>query len=222
MVPVLDSSLRAITDFLNWQQRFRGIEGFLHDLEGYALLQLAAIGGGMGAVVEIGSYLGRSTAFLAAGSKSAGRERVVAVDHFRGSPEHQAGQKYASAVLAQEGTTFHRFQGNLRQLGLEDHVTPMVGSSAEAAAKWSGPIRLLFIDGDHSYEESKKDFELWSPFVVPHGLICFHDINGWPGVTKFYVELLRGSKAYREVAAVMSLRAIEKLLLQATQVVVGR
>ncbi|MBM3978900.1 MAG: class I SAM-dependent methyltransferase [Planctomycetes bacterium] len=211
MNPSLEYALRSIADFLTWQHRFRDVEGFLHDLEGYTLLQLAATGGGTGAVVEIGSYLGRSTAFLAAGSKGAGRERVVAVDHFRGSPEHQAGQPFASATLAQEGTTFRHFQSNLRRLDLDDHVAPVVAASADAAAAWRGPIRLLFIDGDHSYEESKRDFELWSRFVVPRGLICFHDIRAWPGVTQFYDELLRDTKLYREVVAVVSLRVIEKL-----------
>lgn len=196
MNPSLEYALRSIADFLTWQHRFRDVEGFLHDLEGYTLLQLAATGGGTGAVVEIGSYLGRSTAFLAAGSKGAGRERVVAVDHFRGSPEHQAGQPFARATLAQEGTTFRRFQSNLRRLDLD---------------AGRGSIRLLFIDGDHSYEESKRDFELWSRFVVPRGLICFHDIRAWPGVTQFYDELLRDTKFYREVVAVVSLRVIEKL-----------
>jgi predicted O-methyltransferase YrrM len=174
------------------------------------LLHLAARGGGQVAVVEIGSFLGRSTAFLAAGSKAAGREKVVAVDHFRGSPEHQAGQRFASPVLARDGTTFPRFQDNLRRLGLDDHVTPVVAASADAARQWSGPIRLLFIDGDHAYEASRRDFELWSPFVVPGGLICLHDVGEWPGVTRLYQEVVGGHLPYREVGAVVSLRVLEK------------
>jgi predicted O-methyltransferase YrrM len=35
---------------------------------------------------------------------------------------------------------------------------------------------FLFIDGDHSFEGVKKDFEDYSPFVKKSGLICFHDI----------------------------------------------
>jgi predicted O-methyltransferase YrrM len=211
MNPFLVNALQAVADFLNWQDRFRKVEGFLHPLEGYTLLQLAATGPGVGAIVEIGSYLGRSTAFLAAGSKAAGREKVVAVDHFRGSPEHQPGQAFSSAILAREGSTFRQFQDNLRELGLEGNVTPVVAPSAAAAEQWSGPIRLLFIDGDHSYEASGRDFELWSRFVVPHGLVCFHDINGWPGVTQFYKELLQ-RKGYREILAVLSLRVVEKVV----------
>jgi predicted O-methyltransferase YrrM len=188
-------SLVAIADFLSWQKRFANIEGFLEDLEGCALMHLAAGGGGTGAIVEIGSYLGRSTAFLAAGSKGVGREKVVAVDHFGGSAEHQAGQQYASAVLAREGTTLYQFTANLRAVGLDDYVTPIVASSEDAARRWIGPIRLLFIDGDHGYEASRRDFELWSPFVTPHGLICLHDIPNWPGVTRFLPGIAERSRA---------------------------
>lgn len=38
-------------------------------------------------------------------------------------------------------------------------------------------IDFLFIDGDHSYEGVKQDFEIYAPFVRPGGIIAFHDIN---------------------------------------------
>lgn len=37
-------------------------------------------------------------------------------------------------------------------------------------------VDFLFIDGDHSYEGVKKDFEMYSHLVKPGGLIGFHDI----------------------------------------------
>ncbi|MFX1395148.1 MAG: class I SAM-dependent methyltransferase [Promethearchaeota archaeon] len=37
-------------------------------------------------------------------------------------------------------------------------------------------IDVLFIDGDHSYEGVKKDFEMYSPLVKKNGIIGFHDI----------------------------------------------
>ncbi len=37
-------------------------------------------------------------------------------------------------------------------------------------------LDLLFIDGDHSYEGVKKDFEMYYPLVKHGGLVCFHDI----------------------------------------------
>jgi predicted O-methyltransferase YrrM len=38
------------------------------------------------------------------------------------------------------------------------------------------PLDFLFIDGDHSYEGVKKDFEMYSPLVRKGGIIAFHDI----------------------------------------------
>jgi predicted O-methyltransferase YrrM len=35
---------------------------------------------------------------------------------------------------------------------------------------------IIFIDGDHSYEGVKKDFEMYNPLVKPDGMIVFHDI----------------------------------------------
>lgn len=36
-------------------------------------------------------------------------------------------------------------------------------------------IDFLFIDGDHTYEGVKRDFEMYSPLVNPGGMIAFHD-----------------------------------------------
>ena len=38
-------------------------------------------------------------------------------------------------------------------------------------------IDLLFIDGDHSYEGVKLDFELYSKILSPDGIIILHDID---------------------------------------------
>ena len=39
-----------------------------------------------------------------------------------------------------------------------------------------GKVDFLFIDGDHSYEGVKADFEMYSGLVRPGGLVVFHDI----------------------------------------------
>jgi len=45
------------------------------------------------------------------------------------------------------------------------------------AALGDRPLDVLFIDGDHSYEGVKRDWELYSPLVRPGGLIGLHDIQ---------------------------------------------
>ena len=55
-------------------------------------------------------------------------------------------------------------------------------------------LDLLFIDGDHSYEGVRKDYELYTPLVRKGGLIVFHDIVPCPpkrrcGVPQFWQEM---------------------------------
>lgn len=38
-------------------------------------------------------------------------------------------------------------------------------------------VDFLFIDGDHTYEGVKKDFEMYGPLVKESGIIAFHDID---------------------------------------------
>jgi len=66
------------------------------------------------------------------------------------------------------------------------------------------PIDFLFIDGDHSYEGVKKDFELYSPLVRKGGIIALHDICPFMassyeyGVSKLWKELKKKYK-YKEL-----------------------
>ncbi|MGH3692447.1 MAG: class I SAM-dependent methyltransferase [Pseudonocardiaceae bacterium] len=55
-------------------------------------------------------------------------------------------------------------------------------------------VDLLFIDGDHSYDGVKADFEMYSPLVRPGGLICVHDVvpnphNSAIEVDEFWAEI---------------------------------
>ena len=204
------TDLWLVSHYADLVNRFAAIDGYLENVEGYALMELAAEGPGVGAIVELGSFMGRSTCWLAAGAKQASREKVTAIDHFKGSPEHQPGGSSESAAIRERGTTLHLFEGNLKQAGLDDYVEPIVASSEEAAKKWDKPIRLLFIDGDHSYEASRQDFALWAPFVVPGGVIAFHDVGNWPGVTRFYDAFMATPSPYTEAFRVQSLAVVVK------------
>ena len=203
---------KTASEFQELTERLSEVEGYLEPAEGYALYLLAYAGYGQGRIVEIGSFLGRSTCWLALGSLRAGREKVAAVDHHLGSPEHQAGAKHKCKVLVKQGTTFHAFMENLQKLGVEEHVEPVRSESVAAAEAWSEPIRLLFIDGNHSYEASKNDFEAWSRFLVPGGYVGFHDIGTWPGVTGYYEEMLAERKDFSQRLSVGTLRIIQKTI----------
>jgi predicted O-methyltransferase YrrM len=54
-------------------------------------------------------------------------------------------------------------------------------------------IDFLFIDGDHSYEGVRRDFELYSPLVRSGGVVAFHDVSQRPaafteGTARFWRE----------------------------------
>jgi predicted O-methyltransferase YrrM len=64
-------------------------------------------------------------------------------------------------------------------------------------------LDLLFIDGDHSYQGAKTDFELYSPLVSPEGVVAFHDIAPGPssgGVPQLWQELKQTRLATEFVA----------------------
>lgn len=57
-------------------------------------------------------------------------------------------------------------------------------------AKQHGPFDFMFIDGDHSYEGVKGDFNIYRPMLARNGCIAFHDtIRHEPGVIRFAEEL---------------------------------
>jgi len=55
-------------------------------------------------------------------------------------------------------------------------------------------LDFLFIDGDHTYDGVKKDFEIYGRYVRKNGIIAFHDIVPGPsesvgGVPRFWNEI---------------------------------
>jgi predicted O-methyltransferase YrrM len=66
----------------------------------------------------------------------------------------------------------------LHLLRADSHSASTVGRVASALR--GTPLDLLLIDGDHTYDGVKQDFEMYSPFVKPCGIVAFHDIAKHP------------------------------------------
>lgn len=47
--------------------------------------------------------------------------------------------------------------------------------SHDAAVGWAQPIDFLFIDGDHAERTCEQDWQDWSGWVRPGGVVLFHD-----------------------------------------------
>lgn len=150
-------------------------------IEGARLSYLAAQVPHKGVIVELGSHMGKSTAYLAAGVREMNRQaRIYCVDLW------DLGVNTPNRHHAPD--VFDVFQCNLESLGLWESIRPIKSSTALAAIGWCRPIDLLFIDAGHKYEEVSADYYAWSKFVKPGGVIAFHDYV--PGQHESIVRLI--------------------------------
>ncbi len=166
----------------SWRTVALATKGFMPAEEGDALhaaaLEAAAAVPDL-PFVEVGSYCGRSTIWLAAAARIAGRV-VFAVDHHRGSEENQRGWEHhdPDVVDGEVGLmdTLPFLRRALFDAGVEDWAIPVVGRSALVAAHWTTPASFVFIDGGHGAEPARADFAGWSPLVAPGGTLAIHDV----------------------------------------------
>lgn len=155
------------------------VKGFLAEDEAQALYDAALALAAKAPVLEIGSYCGKSTVYIGSACKAAGGI-LYALDHHRGSEEHQLGEEYHDADLYDEGIglmdTFKEFRNNIRAADLDDNVVPIVASSKVASKGWNTPLSMVFIDGGHSLEAAMADYQSWASHVIPGGVLAIHDL----------------------------------------------
>jgi predicted O-methyltransferase YrrM len=186
--------------------------------EGRALHDAALAAAPAGPVLEIGAYCGTSAVYLGTACRTAG-SLLFSLDHHRGSEENQPGWEYHDAQLwdAEAGAmdTLPFLRRTLRQAGLEEVVTPIVGRSATVARFWTTPLAMLFIDGGHTLEAALGDYRAWTPHLIAGGTLAIHDVfpdpaDGGRPPYEIYTRAL-ASDLYEEVLAVKSLRILRRL-----------
>lgn len=177
----------------------RKVPGHLGEHEARFLGILAACAPASGAIVEIGSFKGRSTVMLAKVASRYGLGPVIAIDPHN-SPillDHQRDRKASS---------YPAFLESIHAAGVSDHVEPRTAYAADVARSWNSPIRVLWIDGDHSYEGAKGDLEGFLPHLMPNGVVAFHDaLNAFPGPIRVFVEDILGSDRFGAAGFVQSI-----------------
>lgn len=155
------------------------IKGFLAEDEAQALYQHALRASELGPVLEIGSYCGKSTIYLGLACRT-NNSTVFALDHHRGSEEHQRGEFFHDPELfdASEGVmdSFKEFRRNIRLAGLDEVVVPVVAGSEVASKNWRTPLAMVFIDGGHSLKAALTDYRCWMPHLMRGGVLAIHDL----------------------------------------------
>ena len=155
------------------------VKGFLADDEAQALYDAALETSAMGPCLEIGSYCGKSTIYFGLACKQ-NNAVLYALDHHRGSEEHQKGEMFHDPDLfdgqAELMDSFKDFRTNMRASDLEDTVIPVVSSSAVASKQWGTALAMVFIDGGHSLDAALCDYRSWACHIKPGGILAIHDI----------------------------------------------
>jgi len=130
-----------------------------------------------GNFVEVGSWKGRSAAFLGVEIINSGKPiKLYCVDTWKGSLEHQG------LDCIKNDSLYHEFIINTKSI--DSVIIPVRMPSLEAAMQFEdNSIDFVFLDASHEYEDIKADIEAWYPKVKPGGLFAGHDY-GWPGVQR--------------------------------------
>ena len=173
-----------MSGFARVKELIEDVPGWLSDEEGEALYELAKECTGRGVIVEIGSWKGKSTICLAAGSRAGRGVRIFAVDPHA---DYRHGE----------------FKENIDRAGIADLVTPVQGLSQAVVDDFDEPIELLFVDGSHEEEDVRVDFETWVPKVVDGGIVAFHDTTWHPGVRRVVAEKIYASRQFKDVRFVI-------------------
>ena len=159
---------------------YEKIDGWLKLKEAELLFEAAAAVRS-GCIVEIGSYRGRSTVALAAGSTAGANAPVYAIEPH----EHFIGPK-GGAFGPNDRRSFFR---TMLQTKLVGTVRLLNSTSQVIVPGWDKPVGLLFIDGDHRYEAVYTDFTGWRPFLTNDSLVIFNDAKG-SGTSQLIRELV--------------------------------
>lgn len=121
----------------------------------------------VGDVIEVGSWEGKSTIDIANFFYPL---NVTAIDHWKGDLNYT---ENGLADLAASRDVFATFQNNI-SLGTRGNV--VVARMDWRDYVWDQPIRFIFIDGEHTYDQVRDNIEIVKPLMVPGGIICGDDL----------------------------------------------
>ena len=152
--------------------------------EGEALTEIALVSWSLrndATIVEIGSFMGRSSAVLAGARRMRGSGTVHCVDPFDCSGDAFSVPHYVDALKATGATSLEEvFRWNMSRLGVASWIEIHRGTARDVGTRWSSPIDLLLLDGDQSARGARQAYETWIPFLSPGGTLILGNIHDLP------------------------------------------
>jgi predicted O-methyltransferase YrrM len=129
-------------------------------------------------ILEIGSYVGASATCFGAAKAKNEKGTIYCIDTWQNDAMTE-GKKDTQELFTENTKAFAQW------------ITPIRGFSTEVAGqvkKYTDKLDVLFIDGDHSYEGVKADWETYKGFLNPGSIVIFHDIGWAEGVQRVIKE----------------------------------
>ncbi|SLM32079.1 hypothetical protein MTBBW1_560003 [Desulfamplus magnetovallimortis] len=125
-------------------------------------------------VLEIGSYIGASTIWIASAmSEYERRNKLCCIDLFLPHTDNP----WCPGVELIEPLSY--IKNNIKKCGFQSFIELYQGDSKDLIPKIAKQIHstidFVIIDGDHSFMGCSSDFNLVEPFVSLGGYILFHD-----------------------------------------------
>lgn len=157
-------------------------DGWFAEEEGRAYRQLAAQAvtapDARGVIVEVGSWLGRSSSYVAGLCRARGLS-FVCVDAWAGSSDRFDAQYRELLARRDIEAEFRRHLDALALAADIRHTT----SLAAAATFSSGSVDLVFLDASHDEAAVTADIAAWWPSLRAGGVLAGHDYrDDHPGV----------------------------------------
>ena len=115
--------------------------------------------------VEIGSARGKTACAVGLALRRNGGGKLYAIDPHSVTTWNDKDSVDSFAII----------NAHLQKAELTEWVEIVRKTSGDAAKGWNKKIDLIFIDGDHSYEGVKADWELFLPHLSEFGVVVFHD-----------------------------------------------
>ena len=183
----------------------RAIPGYMTDRDARHLAMLVACAKGTGEILEIGSFMGKSTVLLSrAAERAHGNPKIVAVDPLTQPSE-------TDPNIPNHRPSRDDFYSNLKEAGVDEHVEFHEMLSHKLARQWSRSIRLLWIDGDHTWKGAASDFDNFAPHLTPGGIIALHDVmHYFDGPTRVFTERILASDDFGAAGIVGSIGWAQK------------
>jgi len=128
-------------------------------------------------LVEIGTYLGKSTCYMAERVKEMGLKVVYhTIDTFAPDPGMDMSRRRKRAIIAEGGDIYNSFLENMRKANVLGLIIVHRMRSTDAATLFADDsLSFVFIDGAHIYESVKEDIKVWYPKVKVGSLFGGHD-----------------------------------------------